>query len=147
MNTIEKLKEQFQARITIDAHSPQRYYVTVAGKDVRDVARYLFKELGARLSTCTAVDTRAGFEVLYHFSLDKEGLLCTIKALAPRENPTLDSICDFLPGAEWIELEMNELMGVNFAGNPRVRPFLLSDDFPAGVYPLRKKPESDLQHD
>jgi NADH-quinone oxidoreductase subunit C len=146
MSTIEKLNDQFPARLAIFKHSPQRYYVTVEAKDLREIARWLFIEAGARLSTCSAVDTRAGFEVLYHFSLDKEGVLCTIKALAPRENPTLDSICDFLPGAEWIELEMNELMGVNFTGNPRVRPFLLADDFPAGVHPLRKKPESANQH-
>ena len=149
MSAIEQLQEKFNGRIEFFKHNHRRYYIKIAAADLREVIRFIFSQLGARLSTCSAVDTRAGFEVLYHLSIDKEGILCTIKALAPRDNPTLDSICDIIAGAEWIELEMNELMGINFNGNPRTRPFLLADDFPENLYPLRKShdPEKDKKND
>ena len=138
MSTAEKIKEKFGAAVEILEHNPRRHYVLVRASGLKEVARFVFKDLGGRLCTATAVDTRAGFVVLYHMAIDLEGVVFTLKTLAPRDNPELDSLCDFLPGAQWIELEINELMGVNFKGNPRSRHFLLADDFPEGVFPLRK---------
>jgi len=44
----------------------------------------------------------------------------------------------FTDGALWIEREMHELLGVNFPGHPNLKKLLLPDDWPDGVYPLRK---------
>ena len=139
MKAPDKIKQKLGKLVEIAEHNPKRYYIKVAPANLREVVRYIFKDLGARLCTASAVDTRAGFEVNYHFAFDLESLICTLKVVAPRENPTVDSIHEIVPGAEWIEFEMNELMGVSFKGNPRTKPLLLADDWPEGVYPLRKK--------
>jgi Ni,Fe-hydrogenase III large subunit len=48
------------------------------------------------------------------------------------------SITPVVPGAAWAELEMHDLLGIDSRGHPDPRPLVLPDDFPKGVYPLRK---------
>jgi Ni,Fe-hydrogenase III component G len=40
-------------------------------------------------------------------------------------------------GVNWIEREMNELLGIEFEGHPDMRRLLLAKEWPEGVYPLR----------
>lgn len=139
-NKTDLLKEKFGDRIEVITKSPRRVYVTVAAKeDTYEVIRFLFKELGARFSIASAIDTRSGIEVLYHLALDQDGVMISVRALAEKPEPSIRSLTDFLPGANWIEREMHEMMGVDFPGHPKLERFLLPDDWPAGVYPQRKK--------
>ena len=54
------------------------------------------------------------------------------------EDPGLwvDSVCDLWPGAEWMEREAFDMMGIRFNGHPDLRRILTWKDFPA--HPLRK---------
>ena len=47
-------------------------------------------------------------------------------------------ITPLIPGAEWIEREMHDILGITFRNHPNMRRLILSDDWPEGVYPLRK---------
>ena len=38
----------------------------------------------------------------------------------------------------WIEREISELLGIKFKNHPDMRRLLLSDEWPEGVYPLRR---------
>jgi NADH:ubiquinone oxidoreductase subunit C len=92
-----------------------------------------------RLAICTGIDTREGFEVLYHFSDDKTGVMHTVKVLAPKDDPSIESLASWFPAASWIEREMHELLGIDFPGHPAPAPLLTSDtDWEAGRYPLRR---------
>lgn len=139
---IEKIRERFKEKVEIFEKSPKRIYVNVDKKDSPNVIQYLFEDLGARFSIASGVDTRAGIEILYHMAFDNENLFVTVRTLAPKPNPEIDSIVLFLPGAEWIEREIHDLLGVNFIGHPNLERLLLSDDWPEGKYPLRKEEES-----
>jgi NADH:ubiquinone oxidoreductase subunit C len=120
-------------------HNPKRLYICVPRERVTDAAKYLHKERGMRLSTCTGIDTRDGFEVLYHFSEDNTGTMYTLKVLAPKDDPSIESQAPWLPAADWIEREMHELLGIDFPGHPNLVPFLTSDtDWEQGRYPLRR---------
>ena len=92
-----------------------------------------------RLSICTGIDTREGFEVLYHFSEDKTGTMYTLKVLAPKDDPRIESQASWFPSCDWIEREMNELLGIEFPGHPNMQPLLTSyTDWDSGRYPLRR---------
>ena len=66
--------------------------------------------------------------------------MITLKTLIKdKENPRIKSIAHIIKGAEWIEMEMWELLGIRFDGHPDLRRLLLADDFPKGVYPLRQE--------
>ncbi|MGB9612561.1 MAG: NADH-quinone oxidoreductase subunit C [Candidatus Margulisiibacteriota bacterium] len=139
MNITEQIKSQFKERVEIFEKSKKRLYVKVAKENAKEVVHFLFKDLGARMSIMTAVDIRPGIEILYHMAMDKQGVMVTVKTLAEKPNPEIPTVVDFLPGAEWIEREIHEMFGVNFAGNPKLERLLLPDDWPQGVFPLRKK--------
>jgi Ni,Fe-hydrogenase III component G len=86
------------------------------------------------------IDSDNYFEILYHFAYDELGLVITVKSLIrDKENPSTESIATFLPGAEWIEREMHDVAGVEFKNHPDMRRLILADDWPDGVYPLRKE--------
>jgi NADH-quinone oxidoreductase subunit C len=62
--------------------------------------------------------------------------------IADKKNPRIDSITPLFPGADWIEREMWEMLGIEFTGHPDMKKLLLCDDWPQGNYPLRRTNES-----
>lgn len=120
-------------------HAPKRLYVSIPCERLDEVARYLHLERGMRLAICTGLDTREGYEVLYHFSDDPTGIVYTLKVLAPKDRPAIPSLATWFPAASWIEREMRELIGVEFDGHPDMRPLLTSDtDWESDRRPLRR---------
>jgi Ni,Fe-hydrogenase III component G len=80
-------------------------------------------------------------EVLYHFC---EGpAIVTLRARIPRDDSAIDSVCGLLPGASFYERELSEMFGITVVGTPNPDRMFLPDDWPDGVYPLRRefKPE------
>ena len=137
---MQKISERFGDRVlSADRKSARRLYVDISPKDIVDIVRYLFKELGLRFNIASAVDEFDGIEILYHFALDAAGIVLTIRAiLNDKTEPHIDTITTITKSAWWIEREIHELFGVHFNGNADLRPLLLPDDWPQGVYPLRK---------
>ncbi len=143
MNATTKIKEKLgKLIISWQESSPRRIYFSVAQEDIFKTAQFLFKELGLRFSTASGVDTHLGLEILYHFSDDKTGVIYSVRVLiTDKNNPQIDAITPIFPGAEWIEREMWELLGINFKGHPNLKRLLLAEDWPEGNYPLRHKDE------
>ena len=140
-----KLQEEFLEKFPkaqVFKHNERRLYITLPKEQIYDVTLFLHKEKGLRLSTATGIDTREGFEILYHFSYDKAGTYFTIKVLIPKENPKIKSITPIYIAANWIEREMHELLGIDFDCHPNLKPLLTSDDWPEDKYPLRRDYES-----
>lgn len=121
-----------------EQQSENRFYLEIPSEFVIEAAELMFEEFGARLQICTGLDNGAGIEVMYHWAIDAEGCVVTFRVTAPYEAPSLPSIASVCPAAEWIEREIWELLGVDFAGHPDLRHLLLDDDWPEGNYPLRK---------
>jgi NADH-quinone oxidoreductase subunit C len=48
----------------------------------------------------------------------------------------VDSVCGIWPGAEWMEREVYDMMGIIFVGHPDLRRILTWNGY--GSYPLRK---------
>ncbi len=137
-DTISSINAELGNRmLKLDRKSDRRVYLDIAPEAVMDASRLMFEELGARLQIATGVDTRAGIEVMYHWALDSEGFVVTLRTLLGHDQPELNSIATLCPAAEWIEREMWELLGINFRNHPDLRHLLLADDWPEGNYPLR----------
>ncbi len=137
--TIAQIREALGDRATgFTQKSERRVYIDVAPDAVADSARLMFSEIGARLQIATGVDTGEDIEVMYHWALDSEDCVVTVRVRTPRDRPELASIAVLCPAAEWIEREIWELLGVEFTGHPDLRRLLLADDWPKGRYPLRK---------
>ncbi len=138
LNTrLEEIKTRL---IGIELTKDNRIYLACESENAREVNRFLFKDMGLRFVIATGLDSDDCFEILYHFANDETGTFVTLKAfIRDRENPAIESIAPFLPGAEWIEREIHDLFGIDFKNHPNLRRLILADDWPQGVYPLRKE--------
>ena len=139
-DAIKKIEDKFgSAVIKVYKKNEKRAYIDIYPKDVVEFTRYVFKELGLRFNIASAVDDFDAMEILYHFADDKGGFVISLRAIIREKNdPHIDTITTVTESACWIEREMHELFGIEFNGNLDLRPLLLPDDWPKGVYPLRK---------
>ncbi len=137
---LARIKDRFSTRILkVFEKSSRRIYMDFAPEDISEVVNFLFHDLGGRLATATGIDTRKNIELLYHFSFDSSGTIISLRTLIDRANPEIESITPIIKGAEWIEREIHELLGVNFRNHPNLKRLLLFEDWPEGKYPLRRE--------
>lgn len=143
---IARIKETLGGKaVSFSQPKPNRFYVRMNREDIPKAVRLIFEELSARYVIVSGVDTPSGMELLYHFSFDEADLVATVKVLLDKECPKIESITPIVRGAEWIEREIHELLGVEFAGHPNMRRLILAEDWPEGVYPLRRSYNSSPQ--
>src|SRR5659263_363114 len=85
MNTesiIEKFKEKFNSDILeIVMKNQKRIIITMRPDSIINVAAYLFKTAGFRFIIASALHTKNGFEIHYHFSKDSVGLILNIHVI------------------------------------------------------------------
>lgn len=136
---MKELKEKLGGKlINLYEHTPKRIYVEIKREDLKDTVNYLFNERDMRLATASGVDGRREMEILYHFSEDKTGKVFSLRVKIPKDDLKVDSITPLIKGAEFIEREIHEMLGIEFVGHPNLKPLLLAEDWPEGIYPLRR---------
>ena len=120
---------------------PTRLFLTVNKANMPEVADYLFNTAKARLVLSSATDKspiNGTYEVSYIFSMDRDQLMVTVKEIVDPADPRVPSLTNIIPGADWHEREMRDLMGIVPEGHPDPRRLVVSDDWPEEAYPLRK---------
>ena len=135
----DRLSEVKDKLIGIEETTERRIYLLCEAENAHAVNKFLFEDLSLRFVIITGIDSEDCFEMLYHFSNDESGCFVTVKAfIRDREKPAIESITPFVPAAEWIERELHDILGIDFVNHPNLRRLILADDWPEGVYPLRK---------
>jgi Ni,Fe-hydrogenase III component G len=135
---LKNLKSTFKDDI-IDffEKSEKRVYIEIKAESLVKISTYIFKDLKARFNIASGMDCRRYMEILYHFTLDHMNLMISFRVKLAKEKLEIESLAPVFEAANWIEREMNELLGIEFKGHPDMRRLLLPDDWPEGVYPLR----------
>lgn len=108
---------------------------------MRAVVLALVDKLQARFLISVGTDKRpltGDFAILHLFSLDREHLYVLLESPVSEKDPRIESITEVIPGANWAEREFQDAIGVHPDGHPDPRRLLLADDWPEGVFPLRK---------
>jgi len=135
-NRLSEVKDKL---IGIEETTERRLYLLCEVENAYAVSKFLFEDLSLRFVIITGIDSDDCFEGLYHFSNDESGCFVTVKAfIRDREKPAIESITPFVPAAEWIEREIHDILGIDFVNHPNLVRLILADDWPEGVYPLRK---------
>jgi NADH-quinone oxidoreductase subunit C len=89
------------------------------------------------LSDMTATDYYDYFELVYQLtSLEKNHKLTVKTRCNDHEKPVIPSITGLWRGADFMERETFDLMGIAFAGHPNLKRIVLWEGFQG--YPLRK---------
>ena len=85
----------------------------------------------------TTTQVRESFIVQYIFCEDDAILALRVHPPSV-EDANVPTICGVIPSATLYERELMELLGVNVVGTPDTSRLVLPEDWPDGVYPLRK---------
>ena len=121
--------EHIKAAVSAMLDNQWGYLSAITGLDHPD---YATDEAGVK----HVVADKGTLEVLYHFS--GGAAVLTLRVTLPYENPVVDSICEIDLAAQLYEREAAELFGIEFTGAPSTDHLVLPDEWPVGVYPLRK---------
>jgi len=141
---IENFKKNFKSDILEIAEKNQRrIIIRIRSESILSIAAWLYKEAGFRFIIATALHTKNGFEIHYHFSLDSLGLILNIHVILDKVNPEIESLSNMFNASNWIEREMHELFGINFLNHPNQEKLISEGNWAEGVYPYRKEFKSD----
>jgi NADH-quinone oxidoreductase subunit C/D len=142
---IETLMTEFpQAVLCVEADTARsEVSVQVAADRILDVARFLHDAPEASFDHLTDIcsvdypEDQQRFEVVYHLHSLTYHRRIRLKARLSEEDPTIASVTSIWKGAEFLEREVYDMMGISFAGHPDLRRILLPEDYAEG-FPLRK---------
>lgn len=133
----ERLLEAHASAIT--RPEPNRLDASIDLQDLLQAVRMLVSSHWGYLAAITGVDPgvdAGGFVVLYHFCAG--GVVVTLRVHIPRDAPAVPSVCEIVPSASFFERELIEMFGIAVEGTPDPSRLFLPDEWPDGVYPLRK---------
>jgi Ni,Fe-hydrogenase III large subunit/Ni,Fe-hydrogenase III component G len=120
---------------------PDTLLLRVERRAVRRAAQVLAAELEARFLVTVGTDRRplsGDFAIVHLFSLDAQQLFVALECSVASDDARIDSITPVVPAAAWAEREFQDVVGVAAEGHPDPRRLLLADDWPEGLYPLRR---------
>ncbi len=147
--TVDLVRERVGAAlITATQPHADTLYLRVEKAAVRAAAAALADDLGARFMITTGIDRREltnDFGILHLFSFDRGHLFVMLDCAVAPGDERIDSITPVVPGANWAEREFRDVVGVSPEGHPDPRRLLLADDWPDGVWPLRRDVPYNLQ--
>ncbi len=130
-----------------DIPTDRRLFLYVEAHAIREICRYVFRDLDARYVVSIGLDDRpvsGKFLVAHNFAFDREHVLCSILTPLSGNPPRIESIADLVPAANWSEREFRDLVGIEPVGHPFHKRLILPDGWPDGVHPLRKDYPWDL---
>ena len=76
------------------------------------------------------------FDVVYHFSSHRHNQRIRLKLPVPAGRPVVPTLTGHYGSARYMEREVHDMYGIEFAGNEDLRPILLYEGFVG--HPLRK---------
>lgn len=139
-NLLNEIKSVFGERIMESKVFKRRIFLKVAPEDYYKTIEYLVKEKGFyHLETITVTELKDGVEVMAHLGVSTS---ISVRTILDKNSPKIVSLCSLIPGAEFYEREIMDLMGVNFEGHPNPKRLVLPQDWPEDVHPLRKSFET-----
>ena len=144
MNPVaERIRQEFPQAFLNATEWRDDLAVTVRRESLYEVAKFLRADRDmdfdyiVHVSSVDWPDDEERFEVVYEvYSVRKRHRL-RLKARVPETDCEISSLTDFWKGADFMEREVYDMMGIRFKNHPDLRRILMPDDYPEG-YPLRK---------
>ncbi|MBI3606576.1 MAG: NADH-quinone oxidoreductase subunit C [Nitrospirae bacterium] len=144
MNPVaETIKVRFPHAFVRAAEFRGDLAVEVKREGLLDVAHYLREDPGmdydyiVHVSSVDWLGEPVRFEVVWEvYSVIRRHRI-RIKTRVPESDPVVESLTLLWKGAEFMEREVYDMMGIRFAHHPDLRRILMPDEYTEG-YPLRK---------
>ena len=142
---LETLNSRFPEAV-LSVHEDQarsEISARVAADRIVDVARFLHDDPTTAFDHITDIcsadypDDAERFEVIYHLLSLPHHTRIRLKARVTEDDASIASVTGIWKGANFLEREVYDLMGIRFTGHPDLRRILMPEDYDEG-YPLRK---------
>jgi membrane-bound hydrogenase subunit beta len=109
----------------------------------KDAVKHLFTFTEyPHFAVSSGYDIGNNVELVHHFSLYHGKKLQEINlnftVTLPKNDLTIDTISDLIPGALIAEREKQEMLGIKVIGIPMDKRVFISEDFPEDMYPWRR---------
>ncbi|MCH2226303.1 MAG: NADH-quinone oxidoreductase subunit C [Candidatus Caenarcaniphilales bacterium] len=88
------------------------------------------------LNFMTAVEYKEAYKNILRLESNKHLEAVVLKVDLPKNNPTMPSLTDIYPSANWQEREAFDMIGLSFEGHPNLSRILNPEEWEG--YPLRK---------
>ena len=143
MSQEEDIKQEIAKRFSgladkIRIPRPRRLYIEIDLANFKPLFECAAKELGfSHLLSITGLDEGENLSFIYHLAKDG-GMVLNLKTSVSKNNPAIDTVTSYFPGAEIYERELIDLFGAKVQGLPAGNRYPLTDDWPKDQYPLRK---------
>jgi NADH-quinone oxidoreductase subunit C len=139
---VNRIKQRFPEAIIATGSFREELTVHLRPEDILTVTHFLREDPDLAFDYLTdlcGVDLypqEPRFQVVYHLRSMKTKHNLRLKVSLPGETPILSSVVSVWKGANWMEREAFDLLGITFAGHPDLRRILLPPEWEG--YPLRK---------
>ncbi len=133
---LDTLKSSFPDAIEKSGNLKDKPFVQIKKEKLVDVCRYLFDQEFKHLSCITGIDYMENFEVVYNLWSYPRREHIVLKVVLDHNNPKIPSLTSIWKGADWLERETYDLVGIVFEGHPNLKRIFLPEGWEG--HPLRK---------
>ena len=139
-----RLKETFpNSQVTLGSNG--RFWVALTPDELIPAVIGLREKFSiVQLAVIVGEDVRDAFLGNYIFTGEK---VVVLQVRMDHEKPEVPTLADVVPGAIVYERELKDLFGINPVGHPDIRRQALPEEWPEGVYPLRKDVQFNKKED
>ena len=125
-------------------------WLRIERESLKDALRAVIAIDFPHLCVISGVDCGDHLDLNYHlsvfFGIPNGEIKLTFLVPLPKDDLSVPTISDLIPGAAYGEREKQEMLGITVTDIPDGRRLFLPEDFPKGVYPWRKD-ETGIQDD
>ncbi|GHS87673.1 hydrogenase [Synergistales bacterium] len=118
------------------------FWVNIKLSAFRPFIEHLFKYDFVNFHVLSGDDIGDKVELNYHLSLFQRArggrIGVTVSVALPKSDLSIPSIFDLLPGSEYSEREMREMLGIDFVGLPNKALIFLPEDWNEEIKPWRR---------
>lgn len=136
MNGAEELKQIMPDSVISTGMQINKPLAIIKKEDILKAAGKVKEMDFDQLSVITGIDYQDRFEVIYNFFSYRKKENLVLKVVLDHDVPAVDSLASLWKGADWLERETYDLVGIKFTGHPNLTRILLPEGWQG--HPLRK---------
>ncbi|HLB94970.1 MAG TPA: NADH-quinone oxidoreductase subunit C [Nitrospiria bacterium] len=141
--TAQKIQQKFPEAFLSASEFRGDLSVQIKKEGLVEICRYLHDDPEmdfdyiVHISSVDWPQDEERFEMVYEFYSIRRRRRIRLKARVGEEDCSIDSVTGIWRGADFMEREVYDMMGIRFNNHPDLRRILMPDEYEEG-YPLRK---------